>query len=380
MRIIITVNSYYPLKDGVQSVTEYHAEKLVKYGHQVTVITPSYGNKKNEIHNGVEILRIDITTRHAIYYGDKNAYQKLILEKEKNVDAIINVCTQNPMTDWCFPILNKIKCKKILYMHGMYNPKWNSSTIQNMGDVGHKIWNNFRWGIYYQKSKHYFDSYDNIIQLHRFDRAYLFFQKKYHIKSLVIENAAEDIFFEKKRDIIEKKYAIMVANYLPSKNQEFVLRAFYQTNLSNNYGLIFIGSKANDYYKKLVNLNKKLKTLYGEKDIQILYDISREKTVDYIKKASIYLFGSKGEVFPISIVEAMASGIPYISTDVGCVKYLPGGVVIKNEEEMAYWIALLFENSNTRKMLGMSGYEYALKHMSVEAKVRQLENILEDHQ
>ena len=60
MNILFTVNTYYPLKDGVQFVTQYHAENLVKLGHDVTVVTLAYNSPiKQENHNGVNIIRLD---------------------------------------------------------------------------------------------------------------------------------------------------------------------------------------------------------------------------------------------------------------------------------------------------------------------------------
>lgn len=378
MKIIITVNTYYPLKDGVQMVTEYHAENLAKQGNEVIVFTPNYGDKEEEEFNGVKIFRIKAKTKHSFYYGDSEKYIERILNEAEGADAIINVCTQNPMTDWCLKVLNKIKCKKILYMHGMYDMRWNKKMISSFKDVGHKIWNNFRWGIYYAKLKKFLVYYDEIIQLHRFDYAYKFFLKNYNIKCKIIENAAEDIFFEKKNMEMENNnFAICVANYMPRKNQEIVLKAFYKANVDKKMGLVLIGSNYNKYCQKIINLNDKLERKYGKKNVRILYDVSREDTVNFTKNAKIYLMGSKWEAFPISIVESMAAGVPFISTDVGCIKSFPGGVIINNEDEMAYWIEEFCNDNTIREYYGKICNTYAKKHMSINNKVNELEKILE---
>lgn len=381
MNILFTVYTYYPMKDGVQAVTGYLAEGLVKKGHKVTVITPCFGEEEKEVHNGVFIERVNIWTKHACYFGDKKKYVKLIKEKTKEMDVMINVCTQNPMTDLLFPIIDEIACKKILYMHGMYERKWNWTMINTISDIGHKIWNNIRWGIYYKKGYKYFKSYDKIIQLHRFDQGYLYFQNAYNIKSTAIENAAENVFFSnivKTEKAPQKHYAICVANYMERKNQEFVLKAFYLANLDSEFELIFIGSEKNEYYEKLSKLNEIYKNKYGEKRVKLLANIDRETTVRYVKNADVYLMGSKWEAFPISIVESMAAGIPFISTNVGCVRFLPGGIVIDNENEMAYWLELLQKNENCKCEMGQTGRIYAEKNLSVNSKVEQLEHILEE--
>ena len=63
MKIIITVNTYYPLKDGVQFVTHYHAENLALRGHNVIVFTTNHGNDSEEIHNGVKIIRFNVVNK-----------------------------------------------------------------------------------------------------------------------------------------------------------------------------------------------------------------------------------------------------------------------------------------------------------------------------
>ena len=72
------------------------------------------------------------------------------------------------------------------------------------------------------------------------------------------------------------------------------------------------------------------------------------------------------------------AGIPFISTNVGCVRFLPGGIVIDNENEMAYWLELLQKNENCKCEMGQTGRIYAEKNLSVNSKVEQLEHILEE--
>lgn len=374
MKIIITVNTYYPLKDGVQFVTQYHAENLALRGHNVIVFTTNHGNDSEEIHNGVKIIRFNVVNKHTFYSGEKEKYLQSLKKELKDADVMINVCTQHPLTDWCFPIFDSINCRKILYMHGMYDKSFNSKTIANISDLGHKIWNNIRWGLYYKKNKKIFKKYDKIIQLHKFDTGYIHFKKKYNIDSSIIENAVDDRFFDFCKD--REKYAISVANYMPRKNQEFILKAFYMSHIDKNFKLILIGSKENAYYHKIMKLKEELEEKYGQKNVEILFNVEREKTINLIKKASVYLLGSKWEAFPISIIEAMAARIPYISTDVGIVKYLPGGVIVKNEDEMSYWIETLVSDDKLSEYMGAVGNQYAKKHMMIEKKVDDLETII----
>ena len=106
--------------------------------------------------------------------------------------------------------------------------------------------------------------------------------------------------------------------------------------------------------------------------------IFSSQTVEKIKKASVFAMGSKKEMFPISIIEAMAAGVPFISTDVGCVKYLPGGVIVENEREMAYWFKLFFQNEDLRCSTGLLGRNYARKYLTISSKTKELDKIIRD--
>lgn len=380
MKIIITVNTYYPLTDGVQAVTGYLAEGLASRGHEVIVVTTSQTNTLNEEkHNGVRILRWDIHTIHALHRGDKRGYRQLILNLCSDADVLLNVCTQTATTEVLFPILNQIQCKKVLYMHGMHSFRWNSLDLSSPSSIAHKCWNNLRWGLDYLINGKFLKQYDAVIQLHELDSATKFFKKHYGIDSEIIENAADPVFFDgsyfKKN---EQPYAINVSNFDVRKNQEFILKAFYLSKLQKeDLGLLLIGSRENEYLARLRQLKKDLDNKFGYRRVRFLTNVPREKIADYVKGASLYLVGSKWEAFPISIIEGMAAGKTFISTNVGIVRYLPGGIITDTPAEMGYWISKLLKNESVLQKIGSAGQKYAQDNLTTEIKIRQLEKILE---
>ena len=50
--------------------------------------------------------------------------------------------------------------------------------------------------------------------------------------------------------------------------------------------------------------------------------------------ATLYLVGSNFEEYSISLVETMAKGVPFISTNVGNACILPGGVTVDSITDM----------------------------------------------
>ena len=59
MKIVVTVHTYWPARNGVQYVTQYLCEGLAAKGHDVTVITvvPNPEETSREEPIGVHIVR-----------------------------------------------------------------------------------------------------------------------------------------------------------------------------------------------------------------------------------------------------------------------------------------------------------------------------------
>lgn len=82
-------------------------------------------------------------------------------------------------------------------------------------------------------------------------------------------------------------------------------------------------------------------------------------------------------MFPISIIEGLASGSAYVSTDVGIVKYLPGGIVVNNIDEIPKAIDMLIEN-NQWKEKAKKGFRFVYSNCRQEIQVKKLETLLQE--
>lgn len=185
----------------------------------------------------------------------------------------------------------------------------------------------------------------------------------------------EDAFFEEENQ--KDKYAIFVGNYDSRKNQKDLIKAFYMSDIPDDFSLILIGSNDNNYYHECELLRDDMNKSVVNRNVQLLYGLSRKETISYIKNAYVVLMASKWEAYPISIIEGLASSVPFISTNVGCVKYLPGGVVVNSIEEMSYWISMLVKNQEITDSLGLAGNIYAKKYCTIESKVNAINELLE---
>ena len=156
------------------------------------------------------------------------------------------------------------------------------------------------------------------------------------------------------------------------------LELFLKSNVPDDWELILIGSKRNSYYEKVLKRYNEYKKTGGKKQVKLMYDIPRKDVSTYVKKAQLTLMASDWEAFPITLVESLAAGVPYISSNVGIVKFLNGGIVCNNDVEFVYWLNKLSSNETLRKNLGMIGKKEAINSFSVSSKVNQFYKILKE--
>lgn len=144
------------------------------------------------------------------------------------------------------------------------------------------------------------------------DDAMNFFQDKIVKKSIVIPNPINDEFL-KFNDNSKKENVIVAAGRLEiQKNHLMLLDAFKDVLAKHNNYILKIYGKG-----ELENfLNKKINE-YGLNQNVFLMGHSDELYKD-IANAKIYVLSSNYEGMPNSLMEAMALGIPCISTDCPC--------------------------------------------------------------
>lgn len=388
MNIIIITWSYWPNKDGVQMVTQYQAEELVKLGHNVTVLTRKTDENSlgKEINNGVNIYRFLYKSKMKHEYGEKKELQEKVLELSQSSDVIMTVCVQCFAFTWISPILEQIKCRKVLMMHGMREEHLNWKKIHDKNHLIKELILTFYWKIFFKFQWNKIMKFDACCHLFKNDISYNYFCGHGFKNNYVLQNCCEEEFYmeceEENINKIRKKYDIrepffiLVANYGENKNQIEAIREFYKIK-DKKFMLVCIGTKKNQYYEEVCKVNEKLSAEYHDRiKVKILEGISREDTRLLIRASYSSLLVSKNEYFPITIVESMAAGKPFISSEVGVVPMLPGGNIYHNTKELNYWLNYYIENPEYVKEMGMIAQKYAEKNLRILDKVRELEYIL----
>lgn len=377
MKILICSFTYYPAVNGVQNVTEYQAEGLVAHGHEVTVITGYPKGREcqpEELYNGVHIQRFHASTDNMIHRGNKKAYQKLLLDLSKQMDIILTVCPETWCTDWAIPLAGKLDCALVMMAHGIHDFRWQNFRDRSAYGILRKLWGNLRWPPFFAMNWSNIQKFDAIIQLHEKDFATQYFQKHGVKNQFVLYNAVEDAFFD--ADVEKEKQIVNVGTYCTNKNQEKALEAFYKADLPD-YKLVLIGSKRNKYYDQLQTRVEKLEQLYGHRVVELYVGITRDETVKKVKQSQIYLLTSISEMFPVSLIEGMAAGCAWVSTDVGIDRYLPGGVIADKVDDISATLEQLIAENNWQQQ-GEQSRIFALENCRRNKQVERLEKIMHE--
>lgn len=183
---------------------------------------------------------------------------------------------------------------------------------------------------------------------------YFKFSKDIFAKSIVIPNPVNPDFIEKRYEGQRENIIVSVGRFDEQKNQKLLIRAFSKiANDYMDYKLVIYGEgklrkDLEDYIKKLKLEDKVF--LPGEK----------HNIKELIYKAKLFVLSSDYEGIPNSLMEAMALGLPVISTDcpVGGPRMLIqngiNGLLTKvnSDEELADAMKKIISNEDFAHKLG----------------------------
>ena len=107
-------------------------------------------------------------------------------------------------------------------------------------------------------------------------------------------------------------------------------------------------------------------------DVQLYPNVNVEQLAELYRNASVFVLSSDEEGLGIVILEAMASGIPVVSTDCGgpstAVEHGVTGFLtpVGNEEAMAVTLARLLKNVALRRHMGSNARRAAVEKFSTK--------------
>jgi glycosyltransferase involved in cell wall biosynthesis len=363
VKIIIVSFTFPPQVGGVAEVARTQAVGLTRRGHEVSVVTTLDPRRTDtRAADGIKVRQFDIQgsfQARAGYRGEIDAFQDFIANT--SADVILFHCWQNWAVDTALPSFARTRARKIMVSHGYDAHVWKRQA-------------RFPWGLgvwlhslpYVARLPRMMRAFDRIIFLSRRCDTGRFFDGWVARKTCpgrveVIPNGVHLSEFGKKRENFRKTFDVTtrfmlldVANYDDRKNQIVTLCDFMATN-RDDATLIFIGGEFNEYQKRMAQVHEKLRHTYPKTRVLFLEKIPKDTIYSAYRSADIFLLGAKHETQPLAILDAMAAGVPFISTNAGCVSEFPGGLVKSSGRETTQAIQQMLDDDDLRRKLGAEG-------------------------
>ena len=280
-------------KGGAQRVILNLTESLLAKGHQVTIVTTMVVESEYDLPDGAGRIFSDITEEeitNSRIVNFKRRFMKLRnIWKNEKPDVIVSFIGKNNfmaiLTAWV------LKIPVVASVRGEPNAEYY--------DKMHKI-----------LAKTLMGKADGLILQTPDAKAY--FPKWIQKKAVILENPLNPLFIGDYYEGPRKNEIVTVGRLDGNKNQKLIIDAFCQ--IAGDFpevNLILYGS--GEDHEKLTEYAQK--TPY-KNQIFLPGPIRNVKT--RIEKSKIFVLSSNTEGMPNSLMEAMALGIPSISTDCPC--------------------------------------------------------------
>lgn len=197
-------------------------------------------------------------------------------------------------------------------------------------------------------------------------------------KIVIVPNGVEDEFFSIKPIVKPKELPAIIgtiASLNEVKNYRNILLAI--AKIRKNHGDL-------NFHYQIIGEGPQRKTLENlaktKKISNIVHFLGRvESTAERLRHFTIYLNASKSETFGLSVVEAMAMGVPIIASKIPALEYVvsDAGLYIdpRKSDDIAEKTIGLLTDEKLRNKLATAGKKRARKEFSKEKMVERISKI-----
>ena len=220
-----------------------------------------------------------------------------------------------------------------------------------------------RWWLKSLLSNHI--AYDNPAMQTRFFSSFVFKRKI----TFIPHGVNLDIFRPKKNLPKDQYNLCCIGNIVENKNQKQIIEALPQ--LPDNVHLNLYGKEDKDYRTVLDDFVTKNKV---KNRVHFNGFIDNKDIPEVLSQQHIFILASKQEGLPVSILEAMACGVPVLSSNSGGgAKYIldnaSGGYIFESLEELVAKLKYLINNPDIREDLSQKALENVAQRFSIQSEV-----------
>jgi len=372
---------------GMETQGKLLTEGLVKKDHQVIMITTAHPQGlEKEVRNGVEICYLK-NTPSGVYsqeWWEESVRHFNTLHRGKNFDVVLS----QSVSGWGY-----LKAKKqfgipcVAIMHGTtfrdLKTRWAGVSspqdfLRFLKEVAIRLQRyGLRWLCWFRK-------FDAIIAVSEAVRGSLI--KNYFLsprKVFTVYNGVEiERFVNRKSLIVNREKVVLYLGRLDKdKGLTTLLEAVSNFQFSIfNFKLLVVGDGP-----EKTRLEKQTKELDLSDVVEFVGQVPYEETPKYYQAADVFVLPSEAlEGLPMTVIEAMAAGLPVVASKVGGVPEAvidrETGLLVEsgNVQKLSSALTKLLTDDGLREKMGQRAREVAEEKFSQEKMVAETINILRD--
>lgn len=170
----------------------------------------------------------------------------------------------------------------------------------------------------------------------------------------------------------------VVAQLRPEKNLSMLIRLFAQALKGRPAYLMIVGDGPEKERLKRTAEKLSIKN-------KVIFTGHVEDTAPYYQTMDVFALSSVTEQMPLTLLEAMSSGLPVISTDVGDIKQMVCDenksfiFSISDEQKYERGLVNLFEKESLRRILGKQNREKVIREYSLSRMIQRYEKLFEKY-
>jgi glycosyltransferase involved in cell wall biosynthesis len=364
MKILLVTRSW-PLseKSGTTLISREHANFFLENGDKVSLVTADKMILKKPLPN---IKKYYVCSEgNGSIYSPAKVDQKLLLSilRLEKPDVVVIEGWQTAISESSIEIAHTLNLPILMISHGIH--------LHAAACDVKQIARSLLWFVYKKYKLPYLISkltllttLDNKSKSKRFYDRDLALKMNIPVKKLVnfpVNFHSNYISYE------DRKFQILLVGYFsPVKNQIEALKLFRQ--LKSNISLKLVGPKKGKYYEECRNYVKK----YSLNSRVEFTEDCKCNIAEEIGKSYIVLLTSITEVLPVTLLESMACGTPFVSRNIGCISSLRSGVVYNKAKECVIEIQRLIDDRNHWIRLsnkGLRNYKISYTRDAVKNKL-----------
>lgn len=359
MKILIVTHYFHPHVGGIEIAVYNQAKEFIKRGDQVTVITSTDQSTEDSLIEKIKIIRVKATNvLEAAYQVPYPLFSPVLLAKmntEMQKCDVVIIHGSLYLSSLVGAIYGKYYKKKVILIEHVGFVTYKSPVLNFAQSVAFRL-----IGTLVLKLS------NKVFVLNREVKNYI---SKYTDKKIrLLVNGVDNKIFHpvtKSKIInlrnkyalpIDKKIILFVGRFVEKKGYRLLIES-----LEPKYFLILVGSGYID--KENLQENIKVYSSLGRDAIAELYQLS-----------DIFVLPSRDEGFPLSILEAMASALPVITSG----NYLTGvnrkliKIIMPNRNNLATTIREILDDDHLANKMSEYSLKSALTRFTWKESIRGL--------